>query len=224
MYAHGLLDLQQRARAEELYFATCWKVLELLPAAARAHREIADELTDKLADKYFCNFSLFQSLPDVWAIDQIFPILPIHRLDENPSRRAVLEDITCDSDGRVDQYVHGGGLETTLSLHALRKGETYLIGMFLVGAYQEILGDLHNLFGDTDSVNAELNEDGSYRLIAGQMGESVEKALSHVQYEAEQLYTRYREKLALSGLTEEEQTDYLQQLQWGIGGYTYLEE
>ena len=224
MYAHGLLDLQQRARAEELYFATCWKVLELLPATARAYREIHDELTDKLADKYFCNFSLFQSLPDVWAIDQIFPIMPIHRLDEAPTRRAVLEDITCDSDGRVDQYVHGGGLETTLALHPLRNGEVYLIGMFLVGAYQEILGDLHNLFGDTDSVNAELNEDGSYRLIAGQMGESVEKALGHVQYEAEQLFARYREKLTHSGLSEKEQTDYLLQLQLGIGGYTYLEE
>jgi len=224
MYAHGLLDLQQRARAEELYFATCWKVLERLPATARAHREIVDDLTDKLADKYFCNFSLFQSLPDVWAIDQIFPIMPIHRLDEQPTRHAVLEDITCDSDGRVDQYVQGGGLETTLALHPLRAGEPYLLGMFLVGAYQEILGDLHNLFGDTDSVNVELTENGSYRLLAGQMGESVEKALRHVQYDAEQLLLRYREKLSDSGLTEAEQKNYLQQLQLGMGGYTYLEE
>lgn len=224
MYAHGLLELQQRARAEELYYATCWKVLELLPAAARSHREIVDDLTDKLADKYFCNFSLFQSLPDVWAIDQIFPIMPIHRLDEQPMRRGVLEDITCDSDGRVDQYVEGMGLESTMALHPLHNGEPYLLGMFLIGAYQEILGDLHNLFGDTDSVNVELKEDGNYRLTEAQAGESVDKVLRHVQFEAAPLLERYRDKLLNSGLTTAEQTEYLQQLQIGMEGYTYLEE
>lgn len=224
MYAHGLLDLQQRARAEELYYATCWKVLELLPAAARSHREIVDDLIDKLADKYFCNFSLFQSLPDVWAIDQIFPIVPIHRLDEQPTRRGVLEDITCDSDGRIDQYVEGAGLESTMALHPLRDGEPYLLGMFLIGAYQEILGDLHNLFGDTDSVNVELNKDGSYQLIAAQAGENVEKVLRHVHYEAAPLMEHYRDKLQHSGLSASEQTEYLRHLQIGMEGYTYLEE
>jgi arginine decarboxylase len=181
-------------------------------------------LTDKLADKYFCNFSLFQSLPDVWAIDQIFPIMPIHRLHEQPTRRGVLEDITCDSDGRVDLYVEGTGLESTMALHPLRNDETYLLGMFLIGAYQEILGDLHNLFGDTDSVNVELHEDGSYRLTEAQSGESVDKVLRHVQFEAAPLLERYRDKLAQSGLTQAEQTEYLQQLQIGMEGYTYLEE
>ncbi|HEY0634666.1 MAG TPA: biosynthetic arginine decarboxylase [Gammaproteobacteria bacterium] len=224
LFAHGLLDLEQRARAEALYFATCWAVLEQLPTGARAHREILDDLTDKLADKYFGNFSLFQSLPDVWAIEQVFPIMPIHRLDEKPSRRGVLHDITCDSDGRIDHYVSGAGLETTLALHPLHANEPYLLGMFLVGAYQEILGDLHNLFGDTDAVNVELNEDGSFHMLAAQPGESVAQVLRHVQFDAAQLLERYRAKLARSGLSAAEQTEYMEQLQVGMAGYTYLEE
>ncbi|HEY0721720.1 MAG TPA: biosynthetic arginine decarboxylase [Gammaproteobacteria bacterium] len=224
MFAHGLLDLEQRARAEALYFATCWEVLAQLPASARAHREIHDDLTDRLADKYFCNFSLFQSLPDIWAIEQIFPIMPIHRLGEAPTRRGILHDITCDSDGRVDNYVSGTGLETTLALHPLHAHEPYLLGMFLVGAYQEILGDLHNLFGDTDAVNVELNEDGSYRLLAAQEGESVEQVLRHVQFDAAQLLEGYRAKLARSGLSAAQQTEYMEQLRIGMTGYTYLEE
>ncbi|MFU8817818.1 MAG: hypothetical protein ACNA7W_20925, partial [Pseudomonadales bacterium] len=120
MYTHGVLGIEQRARAEELYFATCRRARELLQPAARAHREVLDELNEKLADKYFCNFSLFQSVPDVWGIDQVFPVLPLHRLDEAPTRRAVLQDLTCDSDGRIDQYIDHDSLETTLPVHPLR--------------------------------------------------------------------------------------------------------
>lgn len=224
LYIHGVLGLEQRARAEELYHAICWRVLELLPAAARAHREVLDDLTDRLADKYFCNFSLFQSLPDVWAIEQIFPIMPIHRLAEPPTRRAVLEDITCDSDGRVDHYVEESGLSSTLPLHAVTPGERYLLGMFLIGAYQEILGDLHNLFGDTDAVNVELNGDGSYRLLGARAGDSVAQVLHHVQFEAAQLLACYRDKLLQSGLAQADQALFFEQLQLGIDGYTYLEE
>ncbi|MFA7098203.1 MAG: biosynthetic arginine decarboxylase, partial [Gammaproteobacteria bacterium] len=156
MYTHGVLTLEQRARIEHLYFAICREVRPLLQATTRAQREAVDELNEKLADKYFCNISVFQSIPDVWAIDQIFPIVPLHRLDERPDRRVVIQDLTCDSDGRIDHYVDREGVEATLPLHAIQPGKPYLLGIFMVGAYQEILGDMHNLFGDTDSVNVEL--------------------------------------------------------------------
>ncbi|MGD8712255.1 MAG: biosynthetic arginine decarboxylase, partial [Thiohalophilus sp.] len=156
MYTHGVLSLDQRAYAEELYYVTCQHVHELLSSSNRVHREVLDELHDKLADKYFANFSLFQSIPDVWAIDQIFPVVPLHRLNERPTRRGVIEDITCDSDGRIDYYVDNEGVESSLPLHELNSDEQYLIGILMVGAYQEILGDMHNLFGDTDSINVSV--------------------------------------------------------------------
>ena len=134
MYTHGVLSLAQRAYCERIYYALCHLIRARLDPGARQHREILDELNEKLADKYFCNFSLFQSLPDVWAIDQIFPIAPLHRLNERPTRRGVLEDITCDSDGRIDHYVDNEGIDTSLPLHELRSGESYLLGMFLIGA------------------------------------------------------------------------------------------
>jgi arginine decarboxylase len=136
MYNLGVISLEERARAEQIYLAICIKLSETLKHSVRSHREVLDELNEKLADKFFCNFSLFQSLPDAWAIDQIFPIMPLSRLEEKPTSRAVLQDITCDSDGRVDQYVDGEGVETTLPLVPYRPGEPYLLGIFLVGAYQ----------------------------------------------------------------------------------------
>ncbi|HHW76783.1 MAG TPA: biosynthetic arginine decarboxylase, partial [Xanthomonadaceae bacterium] len=164
LYLHGVLRLEQRARAEQLYFAICRKLRPLLNPAVRAHRELLDELNDKLAEKLFLNFSVFQSMPDVWALDQIFPILPLQGLTEPPTRRAVLQDLTCDSDGCIERYVDGEGVETTLPLPPWRADEPCLLGIFLLGAYQEILGDMHNLFGDTAAVNVELREDGGYRL------------------------------------------------------------
>src|SRR6185436_17271915 len=135
----GKLDVAQRAYAEQLYYAVCRKVLPQLDSSARGNREVLDELREKLAHKYFCNFSVFQSIPDVWAIEQIFPIVPIHRLDERPDARVSICDLTCDSDGRIDRYVDRDGLDSTLPAHLLRKGERYLLGIFMVGAYQEIL-------------------------------------------------------------------------------------
>lgn len=223
MYTHGVLDLEQRARAEELYLATCRRLLQAMRSDNRLHREILDELHEKLADKYFCNFSVFQSIPDVWAIDQIFPILPLHRLDEAPTRRAILQDLTCDSDGQVSYYVDREGIETTLPLHPLRPGEPYLLGIFLVGAYQEILGDMHNLFGDTNSVDVERTADG-YRLHRSEHGDTVDELLRHVHFDPAELMATFRDKVAQAGLPDDRSQHVLATLQAGMSGYTYLED
>lgn len=224
MYLHAVLNLAQRAHAEQIYFAICRRVQSLLRPGSRAQREVLDELNEKLADKYFLNFSLFQSMPDVWAIDQIFPILPLHRLDEQPTQRAVIQDMTCDSDGRIDHYVDREGVETTLPLHPMRAGDTYLLGIFLIGAYQEILGDMHNLFGDTDAVNLSLNPDGSYRLNQSQHGDTVESVLRYVHFDAAELLAAYHHKIAAAPLDSAQRSVYLAQLEEGLRGYTYLEE
>jgi arginine decarboxylase len=225
MFTHGVLGLAQRARAEQLYFATCRQVRDRLQAGTRAHREALDELNEKLADKYFCNFSLFQSIPDHWAIDQIFPVLPLDRLNERPTRRAVMQDITCDSDGRVDLYVDGEGVEASLPLHAPRAGEPYLLGIFMVGAYQEILGDMHNLFGDTDSVQVEPTADGGYRLAQVRRGDTVDSVLRYVHFDAEDLLAAYRRKIdAAAGLDAAQRQMCLDELRDGLNGYTYLED
>ncbi len=224
MYTHGVLTLEQRARIEHLYFAICREVRPLLQATTRAQREAVDELNEKLADKYFCNISVFQSIPDVWAIDQIFPIVPLHRLDERPDRRVVIQDLTCDSDGRIDHYVDREGVETTLPLHAIQPGKPYLLGIFMVGAYQEILGDMHNLFGDTDSVNVELLPDGSHRLTQPQRGDTVESVLRYVHFNAEDLLAAYRAKIAAAQFDAERREAALRELEEGLKGYTYLED
>jgi arginine decarboxylase len=224
MFNHGLLSLAQRARAEQIYFATCQRVRELLRPQTRIHRELLDELNERLADKYFCNFSLFQSMPDAWAIDQVFPIVPLNRLNERPTQRGVLEDITCDSDGRLDLYPDAEGVETTLPLHRLKDGEPYLLGIFMVGAYQEILGDMHNLFGDTDSVHVELTGDGGYRLTEALKGDDVDSVLRYVHFDPESLLDAYREKVARADLSDEARALYLGELADGLKGYTYLED
>ncbi len=223
MYIHGVLTLEQRAHAERLYQATCRHVLPRLDPTQRAHRELLDELNEKLADKLFCNFSIFQSMPDIWAIDQICPVLPLHRLDEVPSRRNVLQDLTCDSDGSIQGYVDRDGVETTLPLPPYRPGEEYLLGVFMVGAYQEILGDMHNLFGDTDSVNVELTNDG-YRLSNPLRGDTVETVLRYVRFDAEDLLARYRERVGETELPAEARKEMLDELAAGLEGYTYFED
>jgi len=196
-----------------------------LQPASRTHREILDELNEKLADKYFCNFSLFQSMPDAWAIDQIFPVAPLNRLNEPPTRRAVLQDITCDSDGRLDLYVDGEGIDSTLPLHPLRENEPYLLGIFLVGAYQEILGDMHNLFGDTDSIHVELKPDGGYQLSQPQQGDTVDSVLRYVHFNADDLLASYRAKIErATSISAKNRDTYLAELSEGLKGYTYLED
>ncbi len=220
----GELTLEQRAYAEQLYSSICWKVRTILQAGTKAHRETLDELNETLADKYFCNFSIFKSTPDIWAISQIFPIVPLHRLDEAPSRRGRLHDITCDSDGRIDFYVDSEGIESSLPLHPLKNNEPYLIGLFLIGAYQEILGDMHNLFGDTDSINVALTENGDYKLDQALRGDTVRSVLEFVKYDVNQIINIYEEKVDSAELNATQKELFLTELKAGISGYTYLED
>lgn len=224
MYIHGLMGLKERAYAEQIYYATCFKLRDLLRPKIRAHREILDELNDKLAHKFVCNFSLFQSLPDAWAINQVFPIIPLSGLDQPPTVHAILHDITCDSDGRIDTYVNNYGLESTLPLARHDSDNPYLLGIFLVGAYQEILGDLHNLFGDTNSIHVELQQDGSYQLTNAMHGDSVESTLRHVNFDSNELLQSYRCQLENSNLSAAECEEYFTDLSKGLKGYTYFEE
>lgn len=221
-YAAGKLSLAEKALAEQCHGALCRRLYEQLRLRQRAHRELLDELHDRQADKYICNFSVFQSLPDTWAIAQILPILPIHRLDEAPTRRAVLQDLTCDSDGKIRQYVDEQSIESSLPVHALREGEDYLLGVFLVGAYQEILGDMHNLFGDTDSVNVYLNADGSLQHNGLETHDTIEDMLRYVHLEPDELMARYREKVAGAALSAAERSGFLDALRLGLTRSTYL--
>ena len=224
LFNQGLLTLKQRAELEAIYFAICRKVQALLMSSQRLHHEKLERVNEKLADKYFVNFSLFQSIPDVWAIDQIFPVMPLQRLNEQPVRRVVLEDITCDSDGRIDDYVDSEGLETSLPLHSIKPDEEYLLGIFLVGAYQEILGDMHNLFGDTDSINVRLRKDGSYHYSQPLQGDTVDSVLRYVHFNPDELLEQYRAKLDVTDLNEAQQQQYWNELSAGLHGYTYLED
>lgn len=224
MYNHGVVTLAERAWAEQIYLATCFKVRDLLKHSVKAHREALDELNEKLADKYFCNFSLFQSLPDAWAIDQAFPIMPLSGLNEKATCRGVLQDITCDSDGRVDDYIDGEGIETTLPLLPYDPEQPYLLGIFLVGAYQEILGDLHNLFGDTHSVHVELRPGGGYDLTHPVQGDRVSDVLRYVQVSSQELLLAYKKKFDEAQLAESDAETYLNILTESLDGYTYLED
>ena len=221
-YAEGKLTLSEKALAEQCYFALCTRLHALLKARQRSHRQVLDELNDKLADKYICNFSVFQSLPDTWAIAQVLPIMPLNRLDEEPLRRAVLQDLTCDSDGKIRHYVDEQSIENSLPVHELREGEDYLLAIFMVGAYQEILGDMHNLFGDTDSVNVFLRSDG--RVVHGgiETHDTIEDMLRYVHIEPHELVTLYRDKVAGAKLSQAERTRYLDALRLGLTRSSYL--
>ncbi|VEN73189.1 Biosynthetic arginine decarboxylase [Candidatus Desulfarcum epimagneticum] len=225
MFSYGVINLSQRALAERLFYSICFKARELLRGVpdARAHHETLYELEDRLADKYFANFSLFRSTPDVWAIDQLFPILPLQRLDEYPGNRATVQDLTCDSDGRFKKYVHSRGFETSLPAHFLSRDEPYLIGIFLVGAYQEILGDMHNLFGNFNSFNARIDEKGDYQLDKILKGESVEEILSHVDFDSEGLFKTYRKRLRAASLSEETRRLYMRELAGALDGHSYID-
>ena len=221
-YSAGKLSLAQKALAEQCYFAICRRLHNQLKARQRSHRAVLDELNDKLADKYICNFSVFQSLPDTWAIGQVLPILPLNRLDEEPLRRAVLQDLTCDSDGKIRQYVDEQSIETSLPVHEVREGEDYLLGIFLVGAYQEILGDMHNLFGDTDSVNIYQGADGSVYHAGIETHDTIEDMLRYVHLSPEELMNHYRDKVASAKISPRERTQFLDALRLGLTRSSYL--
>ena len=224
LFAHGMIDLKTRAEIEAMYWSVCHEINGL----TRGMKHIPDELRglDKLlADKYFCNFSLFQSLPDCWGIDQLFPIMPLQRLDERPSRNCTLQDITCDSDGKISNFVAGGTLSNVLPVHALRKNEPYYIGVFLVGAYQEILGDMHNLFGDTNAAHISVKDD-TYHIDQLIDGETVEEVLEYVQYNPKKLVRQIEQwvtKCVKEGkISLEEGKEFLSNYRSGLYGYTYL--
>ena len=225
LFSHGIVDLKTRAEIERMY----WSVAHEINALAQSMKHVPEELKnlDKLlADKYFCNFSLFQSLPDSWAIDQLFPIMPIQRLNERPTRHATLQDITCDSDGKISNFVADGHIKHVLPIHALRKNENYHLGVFLIGAYQEILGDMHNLFGDTNAVHISV-KDGKYHIDQIIDGETVEEVLDYVQYNPKklvrQLETWVTKSVKEGKISLEEGKEFLGTYRSGLYGYTYLE-
>ncbi len=225
LFSHGIVDLKTRAEIERMY----WSVAHEINVLAKNIKHVPEELKnlDKLlADKYFCNFSLFQSLPDSWAIDQLFPIVPIQRLNERPTRNATLQDITCDSDGKIANFVAEGHTSHVLPIHSLKKNESYYLGIFLVGAYQEILGDMHNLFGDTNAVHISV-KDGKYNIDQIIDGETVEEVLDYVQYNPKklvrQLETWVTKSVKEGKISLEEGKEFLDTYRSGLYGYTYLE-
>ena len=222
-FTQDKLSITELAKAENEYALLCQQIKSQLNPNTQSEAVILEELNEKLADKVFCNFSLFQSMPDIWGIDQIFPIMPIHRLDEQPTRRAVIQDLTCDSDGRIDQYIDGQNIENTMPLHSIDSDKPYFIGFFMVGAYQEILGDMHNLFGDTHSINIKLDDNG-YHFYDFQEGEHVSDLLDYVHISSEELKAAYRDKLAKSNLSDLQRQDYEEELIAGLTSYTYLEK
>ena len=222
-FVQGDLSLTELSDAEQYYIGLCRQVQSRLNPDNHHQREILQELDEKLADKVFCNFSLFQSMPDIWGIDQIFPIMPIHQLAQQPNRRAVLQDLTCDSDGRIDQYIDRQNITNTLALHDIDIRQPYLLGFFMLGAYQEILGDMHNLFGDTHSINVELQGD-SYRFGDFLEGEDVSEMLEYVHINTEALKTAYKLKLDICALTDEQKQNFQLELLDGLNAYTYLEK
>ena len=225
LFSHGLVDLKTRAEIEAMY----WSVSHEINMLAKQMKHVPEELLglDKLlADKYFCNFSLFQSLPDSWAIDQLFPIMPIQRLDERPTRNATLQDITCDSDGKIANFVVNGRPSHVIPLHTLKKNEPYYLGVFLVGAYQEILGDMRNLFGDTNAAHISV-KDGKYHIDQIFDGETVEEVLNYVQYNPKRLVRQLEQWVTKSvkagKITLDEGKEFLANYRSGLYGYTYLE-
>ena len=221
----GNLSLSERVVAEDVFWAICQKLLKIV----REMREVPEELEGlerALSDTYFCNFSMFQSLPDIWAIDQLFPIMPIHRLGEEPTRRAVLADITCDSDGKIDHFIDRRDVKSVLELHPVN-GQDYYLGIFLIGAYQEILGDLHNLFGNTNTVHVSLAPAGGYQIEHVVTGDTVTDVLKYVSYSREELVARVRRfaELAVRAnrMSLEETRSMLRLYEEGLAGYTYLE-
>lgn len=225
LFSHGIVDLQTRAEIEQMYWSVCREINSLAKSMKHTPEELKG-LDKILADKYFCNFSLFQSLPDAWAVDQLFPIVPLQRLNEKPTRSATLQDITCDSDGKIANFVTNRRISHILPVHTLRKNEPYYLGVFLVGAYQEILGDMHNLFGDTNAAHITV-KDGHYHIDQVFDGETVEEVLDYVQYNPKKLVRQLEmwvtKSVKQGRISLEEGKEFLSNYRSGLYGYTYLE-
>ncbi|MBQ1330803.1 MAG: biosynthetic arginine decarboxylase [Desulfovibrio sp.] len=226
LFATGSVNLRQRCLAERFFWNIFMKLAEEKEKLKTVPRDLQD-IDSHLADIYYGNFSIFQSLPDSWAIDQLFPVMPVHRLQEYPSRKGVISDITCDSDGQIDHFIDQQGIKRTLELHELRDGEEYYLGIFLVGAYQETLGDLHNLMGDNNVVSVRIEDDGSYEVVREQQGDTVADVLSYVEYEPRRIMEDLRsmaERAVREGrITPSQRFSFLQTFEDGLRGYTYFE-
>lgn len=221
----GYLDLKGRAIAENLFWAICDKIRQIVKTLDYVPDELSG-LEKALADTYYCNFSVFQSAPDHWAVKQLFPTMPIHRLHERPTRRAILADLTCDSDGKVDKFIDLRDVKSVLEVHQVQQGKPYYLAMFLVGAYQEILGDLHNLFGDTNAIHISMDEEHGYRIERVIEGDSVAEVLTYVQYEKQDLIRRMRSRLEgavrQGTLNMKDSALLMKRYEEGLSGYTYL--
>lgn len=224
MFSHQVLSLADRAVAERLHRLVLLKIRQRLVPETLEQESILASLNEQLASKFFVNFSIFQSLPDAWAIDQIFPVMPLQGLDQEPTESAIIQDITCDSDGLLEQYVNNHGITSTIQLPEYQHGEEYLLGFFLVGAYQEILGDMHNLFGDTHTIDLRVADNGELEIYNTDYGSGVDELLDYVDFDAKSLLESYRRQLKASGLELSQQRQYLAELREGIYGYSYLED
>lgn len=227
LFSHGVINLEARSRIDELFWAICKKILNIIRSLSYVPEDLVN-LNKLLSDTYYCNFSVFQSLPDAWAVGHLFPIVPIHRLNEAPTQEAILADLTCDSDGKIDKFIDLRDVKKTLRLHKLEEKKPYYLGAFLVGAYQETLGDLHNLFGDTNAVHVSAHEDGKYRLEHVVVGDTVSEVLSYVEYDRLDLVRRIRDRtehaLRLGHITFEQSGEIMRRYEDGLSGYTYLIE
>ncbi len=226
LFTYGYLSLEQRAKAEKLIWTIITKMMTL-SQNSKDHEEIYSALNEELYDTYYCNFSVFQSVPDSWAVDQLFPVMPIHRLNEKPTRRAVLVDLTCDSDGKMDKFIENNEHKSALRVHTFDEKNPYYLCCFLLGAYQEILGDLHNLFGDSDAVQITINETG-YTLDHYEEGDLVTDVLNYVQYTRSELTSKMRkiveESISSNTITKHEARLFMSFYEQGLSGYTYLED
>jgi arginine decarboxylase len=225
LFSSGVLSLRERALAEQIAFATMQQLARAIEGKRDDFEDILKEVDATMVDRYFCNFSVFQSIPDSWAIDQIFPIMPIHRLDEEPTRRGTLQDVTCDSDGKISRFVgEKGGGAPSLDLHK-PNDDPYMLGVFLTGAYQEILGDLHNLFGDTNAVHIRLAANGEgYEVTDLVHGDTVTEVLNYVQFRGADLLQTFRRKVAAAKhLSRQDSNTFIAEYVAGLEGYTYLE-
>ncbi|NLU52677.1 MAG: biosynthetic arginine decarboxylase [Clostridiaceae bacterium] len=226
MFKHGRISLRERAFAEKIFWNTIHEIAREKTKLKNPPPELED-IENAIADIYYCNFSIFQSLPDTWSIDQLFPIMPVHRLLECPRRSAVLADITCDCDGLIDKFIDLHDVRNTLPLHEMRNGDDYYLGVFLVGAYQETLGDLHNLFGDTNVVSVRIHPDGNFDFVKEIRGDSVADVLSYVEYEPKDMLVRFREiaeeAVRAGYITASERKEIMQAYDNGLRGYTYYE-
>ncbi len=226
MFKHGRISLRQRAFSEKIFWNTIHQIARAKSKLKQAPPDL-EEIESAIADIYYCNFSVFQSIPDSWAIDQLFPIMPLHRLLEMPGRNAVIADITCDCDGKIDNFIDLHDVRHTLPVHDIKNGDDYYLGIFLVGAYQETLGDLHNLFGDTNVVSVRINPDGHYELVKEIHGDSVSDVLSYVEFDPKIMLENFRkkaEKAISEGLiSASERKEIMQAYDNGLRGYTYYE-